>query len=115
MKEDATRSGGYMTPMKDPYRKRQATHADVLAAIDKALADPLLERGEGDVGWSYDWAEERNAHCDDLRATAERHATAFEYRRPDIKRVPHCTEDAKDWPCPEMQQVIDRLTGWGVL
>ena len=82
-------------------------HDTVLAAIEKAR----------DIGHSNDcwWhttltdypcaceQAERTAHCDDLLAIAELHEA--------------CRNGGLDgwWPCPEYQQVIDRLTAWGVL
>jgi len=80
------------------------THAEVLAAIDKArYSFPLPTRDRAD-------------HCDDLRAIAERHA-------PDIITTGGVFHEAlceycsmmEPWPCPDVQQIIDRLTGWGVL
>ena len=79
------------------------THADVLAVIDKAYAEYA-------VWWRRD-------HCDDLRATAERHAdTGIPYTEPNGgATVTDCYHCGLYWPCPDYQQVIDRLTAWGVL
>jgi hypothetical protein len=77
------------------------THATVLAAIDKARMNPE---------WHGDALRTRNAHLDDLRATAERHQPAF-----DIATRPVCPRCKQPAPCPDYQQVIDRLQGWGVL
>jgi hypothetical protein len=76
------------------------THEQVLAAIDKAREDDDIEF----------CGNARNAHCDDLRATAERHQPIYGLCR-------HCYTENKTalWPCPDAQQVIDRLTAWGVL
>jgi len=77
------------------------THGDVLAAIDKARskAPTIVLRPS------------REKHCDDLRATAERHA-------PSNGVCGYCygfAYQVKPWPCPDARQVIDRLTGWGAL
>ena len=72
------------------------THTEVLAAIDKARADDDTVAGY--------W---HNPHCDDLRATAERHKFYPEGTA--------CWACLLLWPCPDYQQVIDRLTAWGVL
>ena len=85
------------------------THADVLAAIDNAQEHEYRIFGGGLL------SSQVNAHCDDLRATAERHTN-------DRSACFVCTD--RDglgnsmrvlWPCPDYQQVVDRLTGWGVL
>jgi hypothetical protein len=90
-------------------------HAEVLAAIDKAR-----RTSEGKYGLiAQDWLDDRNAHCDDLRATAERHAPVFIPNTDPV--VPECRHDwsrgatVLRWPCPDYQQVIVRLTEWGAL
>jgi hypothetical protein len=77
-------------------------HATVLAAIDKARE--VLEPDV--VAHRYPRAQ----HLDDLRATAERHA-------PEQGMCYRCNGYANrtTWPCPDYQQVVDRLTSWGVL
>jgi hypothetical protein len=75
-------------------------HQRVLTAIDVAR------------GTVAPWAEWKSAHCDDLRATAERHAPAgFGWCM--TCETPESGEAS--WPCPDYQQVIDRLTAWGAL
>jgi hypothetical protein len=82
------------------------THADVLAAIDKARP-PLL---------SPTASEERlAAHCDDLRATAERHVPYMDTFDVEVPVHACCDVCLEDWPCPDYQRVIDRLTAWGAL
>jgi hypothetical protein len=87
------------------------THPEVLAAIDKAR-DPA-------PGLS----DSKDEHLDDLRATAERHAPTDGFAW-DEDTGPHCLgctattaghRITVDWPCPDYQQVVDRLTGWNVL
>jgi hypothetical protein len=78
------------------------THEEVLAAIDKAHAEYA-------VWWRRD-------HCDDLRATAERHAPFTDaIGMENCQYESYITGDYMPWPCPDFQQVIDRLTKWGVL
>lgn len=92
------------------------TDADVLAAIDKARQNPEAHDPDGPF---FRWAMARNSHCDDLRATAERHAPVFIVNTdPPVAECRHdwargC--DRLQWPCDDYRQVIDRLTGWGVL
>jgi hypothetical protein len=89
------------------------THAEVLAAIDKAR--PPLETSNFTNAPAF---HARNAHCDDLRATAERHTPGrgFYEAHPQLVHCLWCTDPSfTPWPCPDYQQVIDRLTGWGVL
>jgi hypothetical protein len=98
------------------------THAEVLAAIDKAR----------DIGHSRDCEaarfhpgscdcehHERGSHCDDLRATAERHAQQKWATDPDGPGYcDTCVSPISGtvmWPCADAQQVIDRLTSWGVV
>jgi len=84
------------------------THEQVLATIDKARLHP---------DWPSRWHDERDAHCDDLRATAERHAPHPLHEIPDQPgqyygcTACHCGNEV----CPDYQQVVDRLTGWGML
>lgn len=74
------------------------THDEVLATIDKARTWP-----------GFGSKRDRKAHCDDLRATTERHA-------PHPLWPESCGAHSNTpWPCPDYRQVIDRLTGWGVL
>jgi len=93
----------FRSTVGNPKVTRIPTHAEVLAAIDKA-AHP---------GW------QRREHCDDLRATAERHAPVFIVNVD--PPVPECRHDWArgtdrfQWPCEDYQQVVDRLTAWGVL
>jgi hypothetical protein len=77
------------------------THEQVLAAIDGWNDAHTVRHG--------DWVTD---HCDDLRATAERHAPT------PLGECHTCVGGMgmqADWPCEDYQQVIDRLTGWGVL
>jgi hypothetical protein len=83
------------------------THADVLAAIDAARPKYLASL----PGWAGR-VEAANAHCDDLRATAERHAPD---ESDDDRYMTPCRMDGDFWPCPDYRQVIDRLTTWGYL
>jgi hypothetical protein len=89
------------------------THEEVLAAIDKAREDGRVARDERLVIYSL-----RDEHCDDLRATAERHVP-LDHRPGDW--CSGCTVQGVDtrvlraWPCPDYQQVIDRLTAWDIL
>jgi hypothetical protein len=86
------------------------THAEVLAAIDKAR-----RTSEGKYGLiAQDWLDDRSAHCDDLRATAERHAPSSIYAG-ECSAHRATSTGGTHWPCADYQQVIDRLTGWGVL
>ena len=85
------------------------THEQVLAAIDK------VRQREESREYYYEGAlvDIVVAHCYDLRATAERHAPFGDW-------CDHCSQSTvggrdEPWPCPDYQQVIDRLTGWGVL
>jgi len=78
--------------------------ADVLAAINRARDFDLNS-------WGPDFYVARDSHCDDLRATAERHTNIYE----DDSLGAYCVCCRFRWPCPDYQQVIDRLTGWGVL
>jgi hypothetical protein len=77
----------------------------VLAAIDRAHSR-IVASGYGKF---YDHAL---AHCDDLRATAERHTDGDESFYDHRPGVCAC---GNPWPCPDYQQVIDRLTTWGAL
>ena len=84
------------------------THEQVLAAIDAARDEHQLTPN---VAYG-----ERHQHCDDLRATAERHAPV-EYRV-GLTTGLRCCRHARTfepWPCPDYQQVIDRLRAWGHL
>jgi hypothetical protein len=91
-----------------------ADHATVLAAIDKARITAWTPVPQG-----------RNAHCDDLRATAERHAPEKDDYGVESCRICLDGEGAQPWeaavnvgswwPCADARQVIERLTGWGVL
>jgi len=97
------------------------THSEVLAAIDKArltdVVGHLLHRRAG-----------LQVHCDDLRAIAERHAPGPRWKGSEQVHCIFCACRCHshsgiycnqpfdgEWPCPDYQQVIDRLTGWGVL
>jgi len=93
------------------------THAEVLAAIDKAQRDSPTLREDGYLS--------SVSHCDDMRATAERHAPEKDDYGVESCRICLDGEGAQPWeaavnvgswwPCAEVRQVIDRLTGWGVL
>ena len=102
------------------------THADVLAAIDKARVNkwsgPCLDCQACDDERPDDCtdrclilgADDRNAHCDDLQAIAERHAPFA-----DVIGMDQCYECSRErqlyemWPCTEVQQiVISRLEKW---
>jgi hypothetical protein len=83
------------------------THEQVLAAIDKARAETSCYI---DLNCCNGCAD-RYAHLDDLRATAERHAPVEGSLYGDL-----CiAEKFETWPCLDYQQIIDRLTRWGVL
>jgi hypothetical protein len=71
------------------------------------LALGLLERD--DLGLVA--ADPKPAASDDLRATAERHQQTFSLQ---VSTCLTCHPD-EDWPCPDYQQVIDRLQTWGYL
>lgn len=100
--------------MSDP------THAEVLAAIDKARVphyDFCCAKGCAGYGFCEGCddvckcdAAWQHAHCDDLRAIAERHQAAY-----DMANRPVCPRCKLPDPCPDYQQVIDRLKGWGAL
>ena len=77
------------------------THDTVLAAIEKARRSH--EGADGTPLEVLEVVVGRDDHCDDLLAIAERHEA--------------CRNGGLDgwWPCPDYQQVIDRLTAWGVL
>lgn len=76
------------------------SHAEVLAAIDKARRpQPVPEHRPCAC---HDQADDRNNHCDDLRALMDLHHPTT------------CLAECAD-PCPAVQVVIDRLKGWGVL
>ena len=88
-------------------------HVTVLAAIDKARRTQ-----DGKYGLiAEDWLRDRNAHCDDLLATTGRHGVQTpEYTEPNGgATVTECEHCGLYWPCPDYQQVIDRLTWWGLL
>jgi len=82
-------------------------HATVLAAIDKARAPSVPDDYEG---LAFEWARGRNAHCDDLLATALHHSVNTNSADDET-----CGGCANVMPCPDYQQVIDRLTSWGAL
>ena len=85
------------------------SHEEVLAAIDKA-------RVTNDHSMYHPAAAPRNVHCDDLRATAERHAPETDdYGVTSCRTCIDGVETNPYWPCPDYQQVIDRLTAWGAL
>ena len=92
-------------PQTSSYRP---PHAEVLAAIDKArwaYCPDCIDTYRGVA------VTDRNAHCDDLRATAEIHAPST-----DPVTEGWCMECEDDWPCRTVNQVvIDRLKKWGQL
>jgi hypothetical protein len=82
------------------------THEEVLAAIDKARTRPH-PCWESECGGAA--SGERNSHCDDLRATAE----LAEWVDCECDLGDDC--DRRIIAARLRQQVIDRLTAWGVL
>jgi hypothetical protein len=97
------------------------THTKLIAAAEASRPDPFQRRDAEEVGWLYDWAEERDDSVDVLVSILRLHPHS-EGRVMETCRT--CTDwsDRSDgapfdvnWPCPTVQIVIDVLTGWGAL
>jgi len=88
------------------------THADLLAAIDKARAD---ETTATTAALGLRGNDERNAHLDTLRAILDLHqpydAEVGVVGGPDWC----CVKERVHWPCASVQVVADALTRMGAL
>ena len=78
------------------------SHRELVAAAEKARVDYDITHPDDSA-----WAITRNAHVDDLLAILRLH--------PKSSRDAECCGCGFAWPCPTVQIVADRLTGWSVL
>lgn len=76
----------------------------ITEAIDKALANPAIMRHS-------------SGHADHLARIVARHKTETYWigHVPNRTEVTECSRSGENWPCPDVADVIDVLTGWGVL